>query len=66
MIEKLITRNNITIQGNGDKSMLFVHGYGCDQNMWRYVTPAFKDDYKIILIDLVGSGKSDESAYDYD
>ncbi len=66
MLEKLITRNNITIHGDGHKAMLLVHGYGCDQNMWRFITPQFKKDYKIILIDLVGSGKSDENAYDYD
>ncbi|ARV14132.1 alpha/beta fold hydrolase [Polaribacter sp. SA4-12] len=66
MLEKLISRNNITIHGDGNKSMLFVHGYGCDQNMWRFITPQFKKDYKIILIDLVGSGKSDENAYDFD
>ena len=66
MLEKLIARNNITIHGDGNKSMLFVHGYGCDQNMWRFITPQFKKDYKIILIDLVGSGKSDENAYDFD
>jgi sigma-B regulation protein RsbQ len=66
MLEKFITKNNITIQGTGSKSMLLVHGYGCDQHMWRYITPQFKDNYKIILIDLIGSGKSDESAYDYE
>ena len=66
MIEKLITKNNITIHGTGSKSMFLVHGYGCDQNMWRFITPQFKNDYKIILIDLVGSGKSDEKSYDYD
>jgi sigma-B regulation protein RsbQ len=66
MLEKLIARNNITIHGDGSKSMLFVHGYGCDQNMWRFITPQFKKDYKIILIDLVGSGNSDENAYDFD
>ncbi|WP_458986452.1 alpha/beta fold hydrolase [Pontibacter sp. CAU 1760] len=43
--------------------MLFAHGYGCDQNMWRYITPAFQDDYKIVLFDLVGAGKSDSSAF---
>lgn len=43
--------------------MLFVHGFGCDQNMWRYVTPAFEDDYKIVLIDHVGAGNSDLAAY---
>ena len=43
--------------------MLFAHGFGCDQNMWRYVTPAFENDYQIILFDYVGAGKSDVSAY---
>ena len=66
MLNKLIARNNIKIHGTGSKSMFLVHGYGCDQNMWRFIIPQFKDDYKIILIDLVGSGKSDENSYDYD
>jgi len=44
--------------------MIFAHGYGCDQNMWRLLTPAFEADYRIILFDLVGSGRSDLSAYD--
>jgi sigma-B regulation protein RsbQ len=43
--------------------MLFAHGFGCDQNMWRFVTPAFEGDYKIVLFDYVGSGKSDLQAY---
>lgn len=43
--------------------MMFAHGFGCDQNMWRFVAPAFEEDYKIILFDYVGSGKSDLSAY---
>jgi sigma-B regulation protein RsbQ len=44
--------------------MLYAHGFGCDQNMWRLVTPAFEDDYRIILFDYVGSGHSDLAAYD--
>ena len=66
MLEKLIKKNNVTIHGTSSKVMFFVHGYGCDQNMWRFITPHFKDSYKIVLIDLVGSGKSDEKAYNYD
>ena len=46
--------------------MVFAHGYGCDQNMWRFVVPAFADAYKIVLFDHVGNGKSDLSAYDDD
>lgn len=43
--------------------MIFAHGYGCDQNMWRYVYPAFEDNYKIILFDHVGAGNSDHASY---
>ena len=43
--------------------MLFAHGFGCDQNMWRLVTPAFQEQYKIVLFDYVGCGKSDNGAY---
>lgn len=44
--------------------MLFAHGFGCDQEMWRYVTPAFADDFRVVLFDLLGCGHSDASAYD--
>jgi sigma-B regulation protein RsbQ len=32
--------------------------------MWRLVTPAFADDFRIVLFDHVGAGGSDLSAYD--
>ena len=57
-------RNNIQISGRGTKPMIFAHGYGCDQNMWRFVAPGFEEDYRIILFDHVGAGKSDLSAFD--
>lgn len=60
----VLKRNNVTIHGNGSEVIVFAHGYGCDQNMWRFLTPAFKNDYKIILFDHVGSGKSDWSSYE--
>jgi sigma-B regulation protein RsbQ len=44
--------------------MVFVHGYGCDQNMWRFVTPDFEVDHQVVTFDLVGFGQSDLSAYD--
>jgi len=44
--------------------MIFSHGFGCDQNMWRHVTPGFMNKYKIVLFDHVGSGQSDLKAYD--
>lgn len=60
----VIQRNNVVIKGRGSKVMVFVHGFGCDQNMWRFVTPAFEKNNTIILLDLVGAGNSDLSAFD--
>jgi sigma-B regulation protein RsbQ len=59
----VINRNNVKITGKGSQPMLFAHGFGCDQNMWRFVAPQFEEDYKVIRFDYVGSGKSDLSAY---
>jgi sigma-B regulation protein RsbQ len=56
-------RNNVKISGRGAQPMIFAHGFGCDQNMWRFVAPAFEDDYKVVLYDQVGAGGSDLSAY---
>jgi sigma-B regulation protein RsbQ len=44
--------------------MVFAHGFGCDQNMWRFVWPAFADRHRIVLFDHVGHGDSDASAFD--
>lgn len=57
-------RNNVQVSGQGGASMLFSHGFGCDQTMWRYLAPAFEDRFRVITYDLVGSGRSDLSAYD--
>jgi sigma-B regulation protein RsbQ len=61
----VVERNNVRISGaRHGRPMLFAHGFGCDQNMWRYVTPAFEDEYKVVVFDHVGAGRSDASAYD--
>jgi sigma-B regulation protein RsbQ len=44
--------------------MVFAHGFGCDQNMWRFVAPAFENDFRTVLFDHVGAGGSDLSAYE--
>jgi sigma-B regulation protein RsbQ len=59
----VIQRNNVHVSGRG-RPMLFVHGFGCDQNMWRFVAPHFAQDHQVVLLDLVGSGNSDLNAYD--
>ncbi len=59
-------RNNVRTAGSGSSSMIFAHGFGCDQSMWRLVEPGYRDRYRTILFDLVGAGNSDLSAYDSD
>jgi sigma-B regulation protein RsbQ len=61
----VLQRNNVNVIGSG-QPMVFVHGFGCDQNMWRLVAPHFAARYQVVLIDLVGSGKSDLAAFDKD
>lgn len=63
MSENIVLRNNVNVFGKDSQPMLLAHGFGCDQNMWRFITPAFESDYKIVLFDYVGSGKSDLKAY---
>src|SRR3954471_17883385 len=59
------TRHNVQEHGRPDATpMVFAHGFGCDQNMWRHVWPSFADDYRIVLFDHVGHGRSDHSEFD--
>jgi sigma-B regulation protein RsbQ len=59
-----LTKYNLRVFGDGHVPMVFAHGFGCDQNMWRFVTPAFERDYRIVLFDYLGHGRSDASQYD--
>ena len=60
----VLRRNNVQVRGQGVTPMIFIHGYGCDQNMWRMVAPAFEADYQIVQYDLTGCGQSQLWAYD--
>jgi sigma-B regulation protein RsbQ len=58
-------RNNVHEMGNPDgQPIVFVHGYGCDQSMWRFVAPEFAADHRVIVFDQVGFGGSDLAAWD--
>lgn len=60
-----LSRNNVRVSGRpGGRPMVFAHGFGCDQHMWRYVAPEFEDDFRVVLFDHVGAGGSDLAAYD--
>ncbi|XTZ15367.1 alpha/beta fold hydrolase [Micromonospora echinospora] len=59
-----IVRNNVTVTGrDAGPTVVLAHGFGCDQHMWRFITPRLADDYRVVLFDHVGSGGSDLSAY---
>ncbi|ADZ93035.1 alpha/beta fold hydrolase [Marinomonas mediterranea] len=60
----IVKRNNVKIIGDGEKTLMLAHGFGCDQNMWRFLQPMLEDCYKIVLFDYVGCGLSDVSAFD--
>jgi sigma-B regulation protein RsbQ len=63
MTSDILLRNNVKVLGEGTQPILFAHGFGCDQNMWRLLVPAFLPDYRVILFDYVGAGNSNWSAY---
>lgn len=60
-----LERHAVAVTGNPyGQTMVFAHGFGCDQHMWRKVAPAFESDFRVVLFDYVGAGASDLSAYD--
>ncbi|MBY6136820.1 alpha/beta hydrolase [Nocardioides marinus] len=61
----MIARNRVVTTGVADgRPLVFIHGFGCDQSMWRQVVPSLADDFRIVTYDLTGMGQSDLSAYD--
>ena len=64
MTNPIFERNNVKVSGQGSQPIVFAHGFGCDQNMWRFVAPAFESTHRVVLFDHVGCGRSDYGAYD--
>ncbi|HEV2622992.1 MAG TPA: alpha/beta hydrolase [Frateuria sp.] len=60
----ILDRHHVRVSGQGARTMVFAHGFGCDQNMWRWVAPAFEDRFRVVLFDHIGAGHSDLSAFD--
>jgi len=60
----VLRRNNVRVLGNSSgRPVLFLHGFGCSQEMWRKVTPRFADEHQVIVLDQVGAGDSDLTAW---
>lgn len=66
MARQVLARHNVNLLGSGTTPMLFAAGFGCDQTMWRFVTPAFTERYRVVLFDYLGVGQSDRQAYDHE
>jgi sigma-B regulation protein RsbQ len=62
--DQAIALHHVTESGRGGQPMLFAHGFGCDQQMWRFVVPAFEATHRVIRFDHIGCGRSDLRAYD--
>jgi sigma-B regulation protein RsbQ len=62
----IVERNHVSQSGHGTQPMLFAHGFGCDQTMWRFVAPAFEDTHRVICFDHIGCGRADSRAWDAD
>lgn len=60
---QIAIRNNVRIRGEGSKTLLFAHGFGCEQRIWEPVIEALSNSYKIVTFDYVGCGESDFSNY---
>ena len=58
--------HNVRVSGSGERTIMFAHGFGCDQNMWRYVAPAFEDRFQVVTFDYIGMGGTDPNAFDPD
>lgn len=57
MVANVLAAHNVRVRGKADgQPLVFAHGFGCDQRMWRLITPAFADAYRIVLFDYVGAG----------
>ena len=63
-MSSVLVRNHVQVTGNGDRTMVFSHGFGCDQSMWHDVARQFESDFRVVLFDHVGAGRSDLAAYD--
>lgn len=61
---RIVQRNNVVVEGDGPRTLVFAHGFGCDQRIWHRLIPGFLPEYRVVLFDYVGAGGSDHAAYD--
>jgi sigma-B regulation protein RsbQ len=65
LVHDVLSRHAVRVMGKADGDpIVFAHGFGCDQTLWRFITPAFEGEYRVITFDYIGAGRSERDAYD--
>jgi len=54
-----------TIAGEGETTLIFIHGWSCDARYWQKQIPVFEKNYRVISLDLAGHGHSSLSRNNY-
>lgn len=60
----ILQRHHVNIRGSGERTLLFSHGFGCNQDMFRFIEPAFREEYRTVVYDLAGSGRYPSAHFD--
>lgn len=63
MHEAVLRKFNVHVTGQGPRTLVFAHGFGCDQHMWRFVAPRFEADHRVVTFDYLGMGGADHDSY---
>ncbi len=51
--------------GNGENKLVFIHGWGCDMNVWQKQFECFSANSQMVFIDLPGFGLSSKPRVNY-
>ncbi len=54
-----------TVYGNAEPTLVFVHGWACDETVWNGQAPELGREMRCITIDLPGHGQSDKPEVPY-
>ncbi|MET4074652.1 alpha/beta hydrolase [Hymenobacter sp. UYCo722] len=54
----ILSRSNVHVSGRGRQAVVLLHGLGCNQTVWLPLLPAFEARFRVVRLDLVGTGGS--------
>jgi sigma-B regulation protein RsbQ len=56
-------RHHLAVIGEGPRTIVLAHGFGCDQRAWRHVAADLARDHRVVLFDHMGCGRSDAAQW---